>query len=86
MKHGDDYQYTINGSGEPSYKLDSIKYLKMKYMLYVPGWKKNIISVSRVYEKGIRVAFVDGQVLMCPKGNTIDDATITGEEEGGLTS
>ena len=29
--------------------------------------------------KGIRVAFVDGQVLMWPKGKTIDDATIIGE-------
>ena len=34
--------------------------------------------------KGIRVAFVDGQVLMWPKGKTIDDAVVIGEQEGGL--
>ena len=32
----------------------------------------------------MRVAFVDAQVLMWPKGNTIDDATVIGEQEGGL--
>ena len=30
------------------------------------------------------VAFVDGQVLMCPKEETIGDATVIGEQEGGL--
>ena len=34
--------------------------------------------------KGIRVSFVDGQVLMWPKGKTIDDAVVIGEQEGGL--
>ena len=36
VKLGDDYQYPIKGMGEASYKLDSMKYLKMKYVLYVP--------------------------------------------------
>ena len=34
--------------------------------------------------KGFFVAFVDGQVLMWPRGKTIDDSTIIGEQEGGL--
>ena len=32
----------------------------------------------------MRVAFLDGQVLMWPKGKTIDDATVIGEEDSGL--
>ena len=32
----------------------------------------------------MRVAFVDGRVLMWPKGKTIDDAVVIGEQEGGL--
>ena len=32
----------------------------------------------------MRVAFIDGQVIMCPKGKTIDDAVVIGEQEGGL--
>ena len=50
----------IKGSGEDSYKLDSIKYLKMKDVLYVPGLKNNLISIFAIDAKGIRVAFVDG--------------------------
>ena len=34
--------------------------------------------------KGIRVVFVYGQVLMWPKGKTIDDLVVIGEKEGGL--
>ena len=32
----------------------------------------------------MRVAFLDGQVLMCSRGKTIDDAIVIGEQEGGL--
>ena len=32
----------------------------------------------------MRVAFVDGQFLMWPRGKTIDDAIVIGEQEGGL--
>ena len=81
VKLWDDYQYPIKGIGEASYKLDSGKYLKMKDMLYVPGLKKNLLSISALDAKGMRVAFVDGQVLIWPKGKTIDDATVIGEED-----
>ena len=32
----------------------------------------------------MRVAFIDGQVIMWPKEKTIDDAVVIGEQEGGL--
>ena len=53
-------------------------------MLYVPRLKKNLLSISALDAKGIRVAFVDGQVQMWPKQKTIDDAMIIGQQEGGL--
>ena len=34
--------------------------------------------------KGIRVAFIDGQVIMWPRGKTINDAIVIGEQEGRL--
>ena len=64
VKLGDDYQYPIKGSGEASYKLDFEKSLKMKDVLYVLGLKKNLLFISALDAKGIRVAFVDGQVPM----------------------
>ena len=60
VKLGDDYQYPIKGSREASYKLNYGKYLKMKDILYVPGLKKNILSISALDAKGMRVAFIDG--------------------------
>ena len=84
VKLGDDYQYPIKGSGVASYKIDSRKSLKMKDKLYFPILKKNLLSIYALDEKGMRVAFVDGQVLMWPKVNTIDDAIEIGKEDGGL--
>ena len=46
VKLGDDYQYPIKGIGESSYKLDSRKSMKMKDVFFVPGLKKNILSIS----------------------------------------
>ena len=72
------------GSRDSSYKLDSGKSMKMKDFLFVPGLKKNILSISALDAKGMTVAFVDVQVLMWPKGKNIDDAFVIGEQEGGL--
>ena len=84
VKLGDDYQYPIKDSGESSYKLDSGKSIKMKDVLFVPGLKNNLLSISALDAKGMRAALVDGQVLMWSRGNTIDDAILIGEQEGGL--
>ena len=81
---GDDYQYPIKGIGEASYKLDSGTPMKMKEVLYVPGLKKNLLSISALDKKGCSVAFIDGQELMWPKVKSIEDAVVIGEEEGGL--
>ena len=84
VKLRDDYQCPIKGVGEVSYKLKSGKILKMKDVLYVPGLKKNLLSISGLEKKGFKVTFVDGQILIWPRGKTIDDAIMIGVEEGGL--
>ena len=56
----------------------------MKDVLYFLGLNKNILSISTLDGKGIRVAFIYGQVIMWPKWKTIDDATMIGEEDNGL--
>ena len=58
--------------------------MKMKDVLFVLGLKKNILSISALDEKGIRVAFIDVQFHMWPKGKTIGNAVIIGQQEGGL--
>ena len=56
----------------------------MKEVLFVPGLKKNLLSISALDAKGMRVSFIDVQVIMWPKGKTINDAVVIGEQEGGL--
>jgi hypothetical protein len=81
---GDDYQYPIKGVGESNHKLNSGNSLKMKDVLYVPGLKKNLLSISSLEKKGFRVPFIDGEVLMWAKGETLNEAIIIGNEENGL--
>ena len=56
----------------------------MKDVLYVPGLNNNLLFISALGAKGMRVAFVDGQVIMWPKGNTIDATTMIREQDEGL--
>ena len=81
---GDDSQHPIKGTREASYKLDSGKSMKMKYVLYVPGMKNNLLSISALDKKGFIISFIDGRFLMWKKGKTIDHAVEIGVEEGGL--
>ena len=57
--------------------------MKMKEVWYVPGLKKNLLSISTLYKKGYRLIFTDGQVIMWSKGKTLEDDVVIGEEEGG---
>jgi hypothetical protein len=70
--------------GESTYKLDLGTSTRMKDVIYVPGLTKNLISISTLDKKGFMVAFIDGEVLMCSKRKTIEDAIVIGMEEGGL--
>jgi hypothetical protein len=56
----------------------------MKDVLYVTGLKKNLLSISALEKKGYKVSFIDGEVLMWDKGETINEAIIIGSEENGL--
>ena len=57
--------------------------MKLKDALYVPGLKKNLLSISALDKKGFIFSFVDGKVLTWTKGKTIDDAMEIGVK-GGL--
>jgi hypothetical protein len=58
--------------------------MKMKNVLYVPSLTKNLLSISALEKKGFRVAFIDGEVLMWPKGKTMEETIVIGKDEGGL--
>lgn len=58
--------------------------MQLNNVLYIPGLKKNLISVSCLKDKGDRVAFVDGKVLVWSMGSSIDDARVIGICDGRL--
>ena len=58
--------------------------MKMKEVLYVPGLKKNLLSISALDKKGYRVYFIEGKVLMWSKGKKLEHDVVIGEEGGGL--
>jgi hypothetical protein len=55
----------------------------MKDVLYVPGLKKSLLSVSTLEKKGFKFSFIDGEFFMWAKGETLNEAII-GSEENGL--
>ena len=57
---------------------DSRNSLKMSDVLYVPGLKGNIVSTSALEDKGYRVAFIDGKVLIWHKTSSLDSASVIG--------
>ena len=58
--------------------------MKMKDVLYVPGLKKNLLSISSLLKKGFKVDFIDGEVIMWHIGKHLEDASAIETEEGGL--
>jgi hypothetical protein len=58
--------------------------MNIKEVLYAPGLKKNLLSISTLDKKGFREVFIDGKVIKWPRGKTLDDAVVIGVEEGGL--
>ena len=52
VEMGDETSYSIQGIGSTSFRLDSSTNLKITKILYVPGIKKNLLSVSSLEDKG----------------------------------
>ena len=66
-KLGDDSTYKIEGVGSTSLQLDLGTVLHIDDVLYVPGLKKNRLSVVGLEDKGYRVLFMDKKVLLWAK-------------------
>jgi hypothetical protein len=75
---GDDQEVKVAGSGTVSFHRDSLPPLTLAEVLYVPGLKKNLASVSTIEEKGYVVLFRDGHVLLFPRGSSITSAKLIG--------
>ena len=81
---GNDAKYYVKGIGSAAFELNSGESLKMTNILFVPGLKKNLISVSALEDKGYVVAFSSGKVLVWEKNSSMKSAVTIGIREGGL--
>jgi hypothetical protein len=81
---GDDRVVKVVGSGTTSFQRESLPPMLLRDVLYVPGLKKNLISISTIEERGYEVLFHDGQVLLFPKGSNITSAKVIGTRHDKL--
>ena len=81
---GDNGTYAIDGIGSTSFTLDSGWVLHLEEILYVPGLKKNLLSVGVLEEKGYIVAFTKGKAIMWPSNGDMSSAMEIGVKEGNV--
>jgi hypothetical protein len=72
------------GFGSSSFQLQSSNVFHIEEIIYVPGIKKNLISVAVLESKGYSVAFSKGKALMWPSNESMNSAMTIRAQEGGL--
>ena len=76
--------YPIKGFSSISFHLDQDKTIYLQEILYVSGLKKNLISISALEDKAMKVAFINGKVLTWPMRSSMRDAFTLGSRFGSL--
>jgi hypothetical protein len=80
----DDARYNVRGVGTYTFQLDSYMQLQLKEVLYVPGMKRNLVSISALEDKGYKVTFSKGRVLAWHKDCHINSSKVIGVRENNL--
>jgi hypothetical protein len=81
---GDDGTYEIKGFGYSSFNFQSGNIFHINEILYVPGLKKNLISIPVLESKGYSVDFSKGKALLWPSNEDINTDITIGTCESGL--
>ena len=74
----------MKGFGSTSLQLESNDLLHLNDVLYVPGMKRNLVSISTLEDKGYRVTFADGNVLAWQKNSNMNTTKVIGVSEKTL--
>ena len=61
---GDDERYNTTGVGIVKFQRDLGNPLTLKYVMYVPGLKKNLVYVAMLEDHGYDVIFSEGKVFL----------------------
>jgi hypothetical protein len=97
---GDNAIYNVKGIGTSTFQLDYDIPLQLSEVLYVPGMKRNIVSISSLEDKGYKVTFIvsissledkgykvtfsEGKYLAWHKESHINSARVIGVRENNL--
>jgi hypothetical protein len=74
----------VRGVGTSTFQLDSNMELQLKEVLYVPGMKRNLVSISALKDKGYKITFSKGRVLLWHKDSHIISAQVIGVRENNV--
>jgi len=78
MELGNNKSYLVKGIESTSIKLENGSNIHLNNIPFVPSLHKNLLSISRLENKGERVAFVDGKVVEWSKDSTVEQAKVIG--------
>jgi hypothetical protein len=81
---GDEAKYLVAGVSTIHFQLESSNSLDFDDVLFVPGLKKNFLSISIMEDKGFAVEFKNQQVLLKLKDSSLDTAQVIKVREGNL--
>jgi hypothetical protein len=78
---GDNARYTVKGVETSTFQLDSDIPLQLSEVLYVPGMKRNLVSIFALEDKGYKVTFSEGKVLAWHKNSHMNFGRVIGVRE-----
>jgi hypothetical protein len=81
---GDNRVVTVAGIGTVSFRRENLPPISFTDVLFVPGMKKNLISVATLQDRGLGVLFRGTEVLIYPRGSSMDSGQVIGVREGEL--
>ena len=63
IEMGDDGRYSVSGVGTVAFKREHGAPLPLTNVMYVPGLKKNLVSIAMLEDKGYDVVFNKGKAF-----------------------
>lgn len=81
---GDNTTHPVKGFGFIKILLDFVESILLHDVIYIPRLEKNLVSISTMEDKGMRVYFIRGKVLTLPMESPMRDAFILGSRVEGL--
>ena len=64
IEMGDDGRYSATSIGTITFERESGKPFLLKYVMHVPGLKKNLVSVAMLEDRGYDVVFSEGKTIL----------------------